>query len=219
MKTTLVTVVTGEIYEKFTEDLFDSAEQFFHPTDEVEFLMLPGTPGWPEATMLRWHHLFLGFPESDYVFMSDADMLFVADVWDEILPNDGITATQHPGYVGEVKERLPYERRPESFSYVAPHRGGTYYCGGFVGGTAEAMFDLAEIVSDKINLDRASGVTPVWHDESALNHTLLLIKPEVVLTPSYCYPDNDSYYKTFWPEQYERKLVALDKTPAQRVGR
>lgn len=218
MKTTLVCVVNGEIYEHFAMALFQTGLEFFHPTEEVEYMLIPGSSGWPNATMHRWHHLLKAMPAGDYVFMSDADMLFEGDVGDEILPEHGITATQHPGYVGITPNDLPYERRMGSHSCI--HAGGRhYYCGGFVGGTREAMVALATKIARKIDLDTIVGITPVWHDESALNRCLLSAPPMKVLSPAYCYPDQDAYYKSIWPEPYERKLVAIDKTPEQRKGR
>lgn len=216
MNTTLVCVVTGAIYEKFAEDLFSSADQFFHPTKEVEYLMLPGTPGWPEATMYRHHHLrdhlLSNYTDSDYVFLSDADMRFEGDVGPEILPKEGVAATLHPGYV--LRQPKPYERREKSAAYLPA--GEYYYCGGFVGGTNEGMLGLSDQIAAIIDADRANGLTPIWHDESALNRVLAFSPPEVTLSPSYCYPDDASYYRSVWPEAYERKLVALDKTEAQR---
>lgn len=219
MKTTLVTVVSGDLYEKFTSDLFDSAEEFFHPSDEVDLLMLYGHPGWPDATMLRPQVLTKCFPDSDFVFLCDADMLFAGPVGNEIL-RYGLTATTHPGYVGMHRDMLPYERREDSACYIPYGKGEFYFCGGFWGGESGAVLRACLVIAQLIKEDVQDGITPVWHDESALNHYLALIKePKVKLTPSFCYPDNDTYYKTFWPEKYERTLVALDKSPEQRAGR
>ncbi len=220
MKTTLVAVVSGEIYEKFTEDLFRSAEEFFHPTDEVECLMLYGAEGWPNATMHRPRFLARAFPDSDYVFLCDADMCFVAEVGPEVLPTSfGITATLHPGYVDVNRLDLPYERREYSSCYIPPDKGGRYYCGGFYGGGGAAMRNLCTKIDILIALDEGHGVIPVWHDETALNCVLADYKPDLILNPSMCYPEDDTWYKRFWQHKYIPKLVALDKTAAQRIGR
>jgi hypothetical protein len=216
VRTTLVCVVTGSIYEKFAEDLFRSAHEFFHPTDEVECLMLEGKPGWPAATMYRHHQLVKAEPHlGDYVFLSDADMLFVGDVGPEILPHSGCAATLHPGYVNRTD--FPYETREGMWTRVA--KGSRYYCGGFIGGRGDAMVALSSLVSRFIDHDMESGRTPVWHDESALNAVFAHNAPEVTLSPSYCYPEDDTWYRTQWTEGYERKLVALDKTKEQRGER
>lgn len=218
MKTTLVCVVTGETYEHFADDLFSSAEEFFHPTNEVEYLMLPGRPGWPDATMYRHHVLVDAFPDSDYVFLSDADMLFVDDVWGEVL-SDTVSATLHPGYCGQPRETFPYETRDMSWACVPPDRGLAYYCGGFIGGTSASMLGFSRNIAMIIDHDVDKSIVPLWHDESALNSILSHSQPGKTLSPSYCYPRDDSYYRGIWPETYEPKLVALDKTEEQREQR
>ena len=212
-------VVSGSTYEAFAEDLFRSAHEFFRPTKKVLFLMLHGRPGWPDATMYRHHVLRDHMPNTTYVFMSDADMRFEGMVGPEILSDHGITATQHPGYVDIEPKDFPYERRPESSACV--YSGGErYYAGGFVGGSRQAMLHLSAKISTKVDSDVSKGITPIWHDESCLNRCLLDSPPQVVLSPAYCHPDNDSYYRTtVWPENYERKLVALDKTRDERGER
>ena len=219
MKTVLAVVVSGSAYESFAEDLFMSAEEFFRPTNDVEFLMLPGRSGWPAATMYRHHVLIDNFPDADYVFLSDADMVFQGDVWNEVLPKRGITATLHPGYVETPPDGLPYERNPASRAYMPNGAGRAYFCGGFIGGTHDEMFLLSASIAQIIDADMENGHIPVWHDESALNWCLSHKPPQVVLPPEYCYPQNDSWYRTFWRRDYKPKLVAIDKTEEQRGAR
>jgi hypothetical protein len=179
--------------------------------------MLKGRPGWPDATMYRYHALRDNYPNSDYVFLSDADMRFEAPVGPEILPDTGLVATLHPGYVTTPRNSLPYETREKMETRVLPDRGGRYFCGGFVGGTRLAMNYLSCHIANAIDHDvDVLGQIPVWHDESALNQALSYAGPRLALSPSYCYPDDDSYYRSIWPEEYERKLVALDKTAETR---
>lgn len=217
--TALVTVVSGSAYEAFSDDLFRSASEFFHPTKEVEFVMLNGLSGWPEATMYRHHFLATNMPETDYVFLSDADMVFESKVGSEILPEEGITATQHPGYVRKPVEELPFERNPDSCAFVPLNGASTYFCGGFIGGTREAMLRLSVEISLIINTDVNRDICPIWHDESALNRVLINHPPEIILSPAYCHPANSAYYETIWPEKYPRILVALDKTHSVRGER
>lgn len=217
--TTLVVVVNGAAYENFAEHLFASGAEFFRPTKTVQFLMLQGRSGWPEATMYRHHELAKHMPNSTYVFLSDADMIFENHVGERILPQCGITATLHPGYVITTPEAMPYEDRPESAAHLHNHEKVNYYCGGFVGGTRQHMLNLSRNIAAIIDADAKNGITPRWHDESALNKILGWKPPELILTPSYCYPDHSAWYETFWPERYERKLVALDKTNETRGER
>ena len=217
--TALVAVVGGETYERYAEQMFLSAREFFRPTEEMMFTIIRGDEGWPNGTMMRYHHLLRELPNTDNVFMVDADMLFVAPIGDEVIPRYGMTATLHPGYVGKPIFELPYETRPESAAFVPGGEGGSYYCGGFVGGKRLAMKVFAQHIMNIIDKDAAKGTHPCWHDESALNRVLASYPPEITLTPDYCYPENDVYYKTFWQETYEPKLVALDKTLEERGNR
>lgn len=219
MSTTLVCVVNGSVYESFAEDLFRSAEEFFHPTQQVKFLMLQGPSGWPAATMYRHHILAQHMPNTGFVFLSDADMRFENHVGEEIVGSSAITATLHPGYVTSAVGLKPYENRPESAAYVRSHQEENYYCGGFIGGSRQRMLNLSREIANIIDIDRFNDITPVWHDESALNKVLAWKPPEIILSPSYCYPDNDAYYKTLWAQEYQRKLVALDKTQSERGER
>lgn len=218
--TTLVTVVSGSAYEQFSDDLFRSAAEFFHPTEKVEFLMLSGLSGWPAGTMYRHHFLAANMPDTDYVFLSDADMVFESSVGHEIIPKKGTTATLHPGYIGKPREELPLEKNPDSCSFVSMSEGDKYFCGGFVGGTREAILRLSVGVSALINMDVNRDILPTWHDESALNRMLINQPPEIILSPAYCHPMDSSYYESsVWTEKYLRKLVAIDKTQSVRGDR
>lgn len=223
VKTALVTVVSGDAYVKYANELFDSAREFFRPTEQVDCLTLEGREGWPSATMFR-HHVVLEnwvhLRSADFVFLIDADMLIRQPVGPEILsPVDGVTATLHPGYVGKHFSELPYESRTESGSYVNAAEGDAYFCGGLVGGERAGYKWLASQIRERIDFDVNRGVTPVWHDESALNRVLSVTPPEVVLPPAYCHPTNDSWYRTFWPENYPTIIEALDKPEHERHGR
>jgi len=217
--TTLVAVAGGEVYERYAERMMVSAERFFRPSKNMNFVVLKGEEGWPNGTMMRYHRLLENLPATENVFMVDADMLFVDHIGDEVISRFGVTATRHPGYVGKPTHELPYERREQSAAYVAPNEGGTYYCGGFIGGKRLAMKVLAQHIVKIIDADATIGTHPEWHDESAINRILATYPPETTLTPSYCYPADDSYYKTFWTESYIPRLVALDKSEDERGER
>ena len=181
--------------------------------------MIPGEEGWPNGTMYRWHRLLENMPETDYVFLCDADMRFESLVTHEII-STSITLTLHPGYVGKKPHELPYESRTRSACYVHPSDRLFYFCGGFAGGPRKEIKEFANQIAARIDSDMSQGITPIWHDESALNRTAALWRDICILPPSYCYPDNDEYYKThIWKQPYERKLVALDKKESERGNR
>lgn len=209
MAVCLITVVSGEVYERYAKNLFTSAKEHFQMP--LKMVQLEGMPGWPAATLYRYHVILNWHCQCDYVFLCDADMRFEAPIGKEILGE--LVATQHPGYV--ERKDFPYEDRPESTAFVAS--GDAYYAGGFVGGEREAFLDLAQKIVFAIDEDSENGILARWHDESHLNHVLADFPPTVTLSPSYCYPDDATGYP--WLKRYERKLVALDKSPAERNGR
>lgn len=219
----LCVVAGGAVYERYAFDLFESAAEHFRPADDIELTLIPGAEGWPDGTMLRPHRLLTALPDTDFVFVCDADMRFESLVGPEILPprGDGIVATLHPGYLGQPAAALPFETRPQSACYVTPAQRQRYFCGGFWGGSRVAVEWFARTVVSRIDHDRARAITPVWHDESALNAALAARGgPELVLDPSYAHPDNDAYYvEHVWRRQLPRRLVALDKPAEHRVGR
>lgn len=213
----LVCVVSGETYERYAAAMFVSALEHFGPDPFVAHIALPGREGWPAATLYRYHVLLehrRTVECFDHLFLVDADMRFEAPVGVEVLGS--LVATLHPGYVGKTARLLPFERDKASAAHAT---GRAYFCGGFVGGETDEMLGLAESIRRGVDRDEEKGIMATWHDESHLNAVLAIRPPCVVLSPAYCYPDNDSGYRTWWPEQYERKLVAVDKTRAERGSR
>lgn len=223
VSTALCAVATPDHYRQFALEMFDSAEQFFKPTEQVEFVLLDGEAGWPRATMCRHEILLQNLPDTDFVYLIDADMLFESEVGPEILPgsNTRITATQHPGYVDKPYPELPYEQNPESACFVPEGEGVVYYCGGFFGGTRKAMKRVLTESVLCMELDLQRQFCPSWHDESSLNRVLASYPPANTLDPSYCRPDRaDFYIEQVWGgHDYSRKITALDKTAAERAGR
>lgn len=210
----LVAVVHGAAYERYAAALFDSAAGLFRPTEHVDLVVLPARAGWPDATLYRYHVILehQARLEHDYVFLVDADMRFEAPVGPEIL--SPLSATRHPGYTTTQRHQFPYERRAESAASVPPDRGFAYYAGGFVGGRRDLFLELAATIAAAVDQDEEAGLVAVWHDESHLNRALIDSPPFLNLTPSYCYPDDDSHYLGRWRDHYPRRLVAVDKPGA-----
>lgn len=213
MAVCLISVVSGDTYVRYANQLFESAYEHLHL--DLTTVLLPGRSGWPDATLYRYHTVLEHAEDldCDYLFLVDADMRFEAAVGEEILGK--LVATQHPGYVSGVQP--PYERRPESAACVK--KGRCYYAGGFVGGERLWFLAFAQKMVYQIKQDNENGILARWHDESHLNRIFAAAPPTVTLSPAYCHPDDDSAYLPLWPEIYERKLVALDKTLAERIGR
>jgi len=216
----LLVVATGK-YVSFVAPLIESAEKHFCKDHRVTYFIFTEGEieeservikieqkrlGWPFDTMMRYHiyaaHADL-LSSQDYLFACDADMLFVDEVGSEILGER--VATQHPGFVGK---RGSYETNPESLAYISDDEGEQYFAGGFYGGTAEEMLNIARINSARIDDDLSRGLIAVWHDESHWNRYCIDHPPTTILTPSYCYPEN-------WQLDYQKRLLALDKNHSE----
>lgn len=215
-KVGLLVVATGK-YIQFVSPLIESAKKYFCIGHEVIYFIFTDGElqkadnvikiqqsrlGWPYDTLLRcmiyYEHKEL-FENMDYLFASDADMLFVDKVGDEIL--SARVATQHPGYVGK---RGTYEERSSSTAYVKLNEGSCYFAGGFYGGSKNEFLKMAEIMTENIKKDLERNFVAIWHDESHLNRYFIDYPPTKILSPAYCYPES-------WKLNYSKKLLALDK--------
>lgn len=223
----LCIMATGK-YDALAQNFIESARKFFCKNHEVTYFVFtdgkvrPASDivqvyqkrlGWPLDTLMRFevyatHAKLLAC--MDYIFASDADMRFVAPVGDEILSDR--VATQHPGYAGYNlpwggTQRGEYETNPISTAYVSHKEGKCYFAGGFYGGQRDEFFTLIEHLTIQIRKDFDKNHIARWHDESHLNRYFIDNKPTLILSPSYCYPEN-------WNLPCERKLLALDKNHA-----
>jgi hypothetical protein len=233
MKTALLVIATGEKYAWYADRLIESADAHMFPHDTILFtdnapilnrewafsrvgtklIRIPVEPkGFPNETLMRYH-TFLSveniLKEYDNLFYVDSDMLFVAPVKEEEILSNGITATLHPGYIGQIGTP---ERRPESKAYIPAHAMNKYFCGGFNGGRADTFLWMARHIKAHIDEDTANSITAVWHDESHLNAFLYYnCPPARILTPSFCWPEGCQGKYDSWTESYEPKLVALTK--------
>lgn len=212
----LLIVATGK-YIKFVPGLIKSAEKHFCPGHQVTFFVFtddlnfnhPNTfimphsrLGWPYDTLMRFHAYKKykdQYKDFDYLYACDADMLFVDTVGDEIFGNR--MAVIHPGF---YNSRGSYETNPKSLAYVGPKEGKHYFCGGFYGGKASTVLKQLDVLIARVDQDLKNKIIAVWHDESHLNRYYINNPPDVILNPSYCYPES-------WNLPFPKKLLALDK--------
>ena len=225
MKIGLLVIATGK-YTQFIPPLFKSVQKHFMNGHEVNiFVFTDGKIpenniikrveqkhlGWPNATLKRYHVFDKNkdtLSKMDYLFYCDADMKFIADVGDEILPeksSNGLVGTEHPGFHGG--RRGTYETRKESTAYVSPNEGVTYCAGGFNGGTSKAFLRMSKTIKERVDKDLEKDVIAVWHDESQMNRYFIDNVPKV-LNPGYCYPES-------WNIPFDKKLLALDKNHSE----
>jgi len=216
----LLVIATGK-YDRFIPLLFKSMKKHFMKGHEVtifvftdqdmpkkdNIVVLPHKhEPWPNPTLKRYH-VFDKYKEQlqemDYLYYSDADMLFVGNVGDEVLPDTetGLVGTEHPGFYGG--RRGTYESREDSTAYVGPKEGQHYFAGGFNGGTSEAFLKMSAEIKARVDKDLEKGIVAIWHDESQMNR-YFVDHPPKMLNPSYCYPES-------WNIPFKKKLLALDK--------
>ncbi len=236
----LCIVATGK-YIAFVKPLLDSAEKYFCPDHKKTYFIFTDSTahglnsllkspykdivvityqkrlGWPYDTLMRFsiynQHKNL-FAQTDYMFATDADMLFVGTEGDEILADR--VATQHPGF--EKNKPLwgnepPYDRNEKSTAYITYDSGTHYFAGGFYGGTTSEFIKMADSITNNIFTDiEQHNYIAIWHDESHLNRYFIDNQPSIILDRSYCYPENGEKkgYPTCSP-----KLLALDKNHAE----
>lgn len=189
------------------------------PTDSVE---------WPYPTLMRYH-LFLAQEEYlkqfDYLFYLDLDMRVVGFVGDEILPKEGLMMAAHPMYWLQDNLVPPYEPDERSSAHIKmPGRVVSegeknkfqplYAAGGFQGGKTGPFIDAMKAMRDGIDKDFDISYVARWNDESHWNKYLSEHPPEVVLDPSYVYPDSliqEYYVPKVWGRDFNPRIITITK--------
>ena len=222
----LILISTGK-YHEYIQGLISSADSYFLKGMDVTYYLLSdakhevvsGRPvvqlpiehrPWPYPTLERFKN-FTTYSEvlskEKYLFYVDVDCLFVDHVSPNILGD--LVGVQHCGY---YNQRGPVETNNKSVFYADPGRYRYYFGGGFSGGKSEKYLALARWCAEMINTDLNNGVMPLWHDETALNRYFLDHFPDVVLNPSYHYPQtNLNHYRSIWNCDFKPKIMLLDK--------
>lgn len=218
---TIFTICTGR-YTEFFNDFYCSAEKFFLPNHEKEYIVFSdgNIPvgknvkkifqqklGWPYDTMMRFHMFNTVDPKGDYVYFFNANMLLVDNVGEEVIPteeNDYLVGVDHPAFLNKSVYDFPYERRSNSNFYIHYGCGKHYYQGCFNGGKTQNFMDMSKQLADKITDDMLNKIIPIWHDESALNWYYSELNP-LLMSSSYAYPES---YNLDMP----KKILQLDKS-------
>lgn len=213
----------------FTDNIEEARKMIPSTSDRLDYHFFEiKRHGFPGDTLYRYRHFSTlsdrlskhGLEKPDFLFYSDADMLIVDSVGQEILPkeNNGLIATAHPGFYRGKTPAHPFgtpETRPESKAFIPNNRyRPCYVAGGFNGGAYDAFITMSHEISSNIDNDHERGIIAVWHDESHLNE--YVTRPEnltnlKIMVPSYCFAEYNN------PQQvgYPAKIVALDKNHAE----
>ncbi len=231
-KVGLMLIATGK-YHRFIQSIVSSADNFFLKDCDVTYYLFSDAhqkvhssrnavqisiphKTFPYASMDRFKHFTNNADKlgnEDYLYYVDVDCLFVDTVSKEILGD--LVGTEHCGY---INLQGPLETNPASNFYIEKNTSETiYYGGGFSGGRRTSYLELARWCYEKIEDDLSKGIMPVWHDETAINKYFYDHKPNIVLTPSYHYPQNSiERFKKIWhPQDFKPKILLLDKNHAE----
>lgn len=196
-------------YADYVDMLIESVRKHFLKNHDITFFVFSDRPvttapdvvqtaiehkKWPYGTLLRFEYYYGAreqLAQMDYVFASDADMVFVQDVPDFILSTR--IGTSHVGFMHHNRARYTYDENQLSKAYIAPHEGVIYYAGCFYGGTSAEFIKLITTTTHAIKDDIANhNYIARYHDESHLNRYFVDNPPTLILPASFCYhPDHD----------------------------
>jgi len=224
-KIALITIATGK-YLSLIPDLYGTAPKYFLPGHEVKYLLFTDKVNeakkisecekatifkikhekWPYITLKRYNTIF-GVEDYlrdnfDYLYYIDADMNFFDIVGDEIMGD--LVATKHPGFYNKPREEFIYEKRKESTAYITQDKGEHYFIGAFQGGKTDCYLKAVNAMKKNIECDLENKIIADWWDESHWNRYCSENKPDVVLSPSYCYIEQCR-------DEFERKIGAVIK--------
>jgi hypothetical protein len=253
MKIALFITATGK-YTEFLPKLIQSADQYFLPQQEVVYVIfvsdiatpLPETKRgieyievehkpFPEASM--WRSYFYSKYLSDHNYYEkfthcyaiDADAYFASEITTDIC-NKPLVCVAHGAYVNRTNE-APFEKR--KYSACFQFHPQTYVGGGFYGGETYSFKLMCGLMFLYIQNDRMVGITPIWHDESAINKFVGNNDAIVnILPPTYHYcehelgklnpymhelwMENQEYIKQRWAIEppFTPKIIFIDKDKA-----
>ena len=224
MKNVFLFIIATKKYNEFVKPLLESAYKYFMKNHNVHYFIFSDGQWssnannidtievehkrFPYMTLMRYRFFSDWFKETtftdkDYIFYIDADMLFNAEIGDEIL-SEGLTAVVHPSfYVGGWGSP---NTSMDSRAYVSPEQRTKYYCGGFQGGKATEYIKASKILASRIDADEIDATRGEWNDESMWNWYLNCEYKGAlnVLTPAYCNPED-------FDIPFESKIIALKK--------
>jgi hypothetical protein len=223
MKIGILVICTGK-YSIFWDNFYQSVKKNFLPEFEKKFFVFSDSDinkssdveviyqkklGWPFDTMYRFK-MFNSISNElinfDYLYFLNINMAVVDSVNEEIIPssdNSNLMGVLHPGFWDKTNYQFPYERRVDSRFYITEGEGKFYYQGCFNGGKSEEFLNMSTILDKMIDEDSNNGITPIWHDESALNW-YYKDKPILNASPSYAIPEDATL-------NFNKKIIQLNK--------
>ncbi len=233
MRIAILYIGTGR-YTIFWKKFYESCEKFFIKdvkkhyfffTDSKEFNNTENTTIVPQKQMDFAHITTLRYKilnsvseelkNYDYIFFFNGNMEFVKPVSkNEFLPdeNEGVVAALHSMNKKKTPENFPYEKRPQSTSYI--EKGKYYYHSGILGGLTEQALTMFKICEKMADEDLENGIIPVFHDESIFNKYILEKNPKI-LTNYYIYSEHGKPWARF---NKHVKIIQRDKAKLKYGG-
>jgi len=224
----LLMIATGK-YDRFVQGIITSADKYFLNDNDVVYYIFTDSAleiqsrrpvvkipiehrPFPHASMDRFKHFTKNadkFNQEEYLYYVDVDCSFVDEIKGENIFAD-LVGVRHCGFLGGG---APFETNPNSMACVEPSKQKFYYGGGFNGGKKEKYLEMANWCYEAIERDASNNIIPVWHDESMMNKYFSEHPPNINLSPSYHYPQNDiERYKAKWrPYDFQPKIILLNK--------
>lgn len=224
----LMFIATGK-YDQFLQPIINSADKHFLTNQNVKYYIFTDKDiniqtnrkyeiikiehkAFPFATLDRFKHFTNNsnkLEKEDYLYYCDVDSLFVDSIGDEILGN--LVGVQHCGYYKQ--NNAPFETNINSKAFISTEKRLKYFGGGFSGGKTEHYLNLAKNCYEAIQEDLNKNIIAIWHDESHINKYFSENTPDIILSPSFHYPQsNIAYYKKIWGnENFTTKILLLDK--------
>ncbi|NP_001279864.1 putative glycosyltransferase 6 domain-containing protein 1 [Callorhinchus milii] len=198
-------------YTRFLKPFLESAEKHFMQGYRVNYYIFTDIPEqvprvelkpgrsvvvfntvkysrWQEISLRRMeiinkHIMNKSIREVDYLYCLDVDLIFTNHYGAETFAP--LVAVLHPGYFNILRNKFPYERRPESQAYVPKDHGHFYYIAAMFGGTLNNIVDVTAACHQALQVDKVNGIEAAWQEESHLNKYLVTNMPHKIPSMEY----------------------------------
>lgn len=212
-----VLIIATNNYIDFIPDLINSINRYFLKGHEVTIYLFTNKKDYinrenikiikiehekfPLVSLKRYEIFskYFTFCDEDYLYYIDADMRMVDYINESILGD--LVGVLHPGY---INTKGTPERNKNSTAYIKEKENNMYFMGAFNGGKTSNYLKMCNEIAINVRKDLEKNFIAVWYDESHLNKYFLLNPPEIILTPSYCYPIEYNL-------KYKPKIITLSK--------
>lgn len=203
-------------YRVFWDDFYKSSEKSFCEEHHKEYFIFTDFKGqmigeetgrvhkiyqndlgWPDNSLKRFD-MFISIEKElknfTFCFFFNANMLFVDKVDNSFLPiKEDFTLVEHFLFFNQTPIFFSYDRNPKSTAYIPYWKGRYYVRGGVNGGKTEKFLEMIHVCSKDVKKNEEMGIVSIWHDETHLNHFMLMKTNIKVLDPGFSYAEDDTF--------------------------